>query len=220
MSGSHTLDGRRRRQVACFAWLALLLLAVAAAGGCASESSPGVAGRGSHPSSGWRLTVYYTPVESYHGGAREAISGCQGENLGSHSHDFLARIQIEGFGRLSDPVTGRGYLGWDFGRHCWSLAAGPVGASDRPLRSWVSAAAHPSIAIGTRLVIRYCGSGVDSSVCDHVRAAHWVVDDRCSIGCSNPKHLDLYIGEEDRANFEEDNPNYFEATGATVALNG
>ncbi len=166
----------------------------------------------------WRLTVYYTPVESYHGGRTDAVTGCQGQELGRHSHEFLDTIQTEGFGRLSAPIAGHGYLGWDFDRGCWLLAAAPVGANDRPLRPWVSIAAHPSIAIGTRVSVRNCGRKVDSSVCDRVRAASWVVDDRCSVGCGDLRHLDLYIGEEDRPNFENDSPDYFEARDAAVTL--
>ena len=45
-----------------------------------------------------------------------------------------------------------------------------------------------------------------------------MVDDRCSVGCTGPKHLDLYIGEEDRPKFQDDSPNYFEDDDATVTL--
>lgn len=202
---------RRSALPPLFGGLALALLAFAASCGGGNQPSPGTG-------EGWRLTVYYTPVESYHGGSREPISACQGADLGSHSHEFLTTIKTEGFGRLSTPVESRSYLGWDFARRCWFLAAAPVGANDRPLRAWVSTAGHPSIAIGTRVSVRKCGGQVDRSLCDRVRAAAWVVDDRCSVGCTGPKHLDLYIGEEDRPKFEDDSPNYFEDDDATVTL--
>jgi hypothetical protein len=44
------------------------------------------------------------------------------------------------------------------------------------------------------------------------------VDDRCSDDCSDRRHLDLYIGEEDRPDFEDQSPKYFEALGAVVLL--
>ena len=153
---------RRRRLPALFGWLALALLAFAASCGGGNQPSPGTGG-------GWRLTVYYTPVESYHGGSRDPISGCQGADLGSHSHELLTTIKTEGFGRLATPVEGRSHLGWDFDRRCWFLAAAPVGANDRPLRPWVSTAAHPNIAIGTRVSVRKCGGQLDRSLCDRVR---------------------------------------------------
>ena len=152
-------DAHRRAVPALFGWLALALLAFAASCGGGNQPAPGNGG-------GWRLTVYYTPRRVIHGGSRDPITGCQGADLGSHSHEFLTTIKTEGFGRLSTPVEGRSYLCWDCDRRCWFLAAAPVGANDRPLRPCGSAAAHPSIAIGTRVSVRKSGGQVDRSLCD------------------------------------------------------
>ncbi|HKF74548.1 MAG TPA: hypothetical protein VKF59_00260 [Candidatus Dormibacteraeota bacterium] len=170
------------------------------------------------PTGGWRLTVYYTPVESYHGPPQQSISDCAGRPLGQHARDFLDKVQIEGFGRVVTAVQGNSYVGWDFDHHCWFLARTPVGADDRPLRAWASTAAPSTMAFGTAVHVLGCGSGVDATVCPHVEAAAWTVDDRCSDDCSDRQHLDLYIGEEDQPDFEDQSPKYFEALGAVVLL--
>ena len=169
---------------------------------------------------GWHLTVYYTPVEQYHGPPRKPISDCAGRELGQHSVDFLAHVQTEGFGRVVAPVQKQSYLGWNFDRRCWFMAAAPVGANDRPLRAWVSTAAPSTLAAGTGVRVVSCGTDVDAAVCARVKGAAWAVDDRCSNGCTDPRHLDLYVGEEDRADFEDGSPDYFDAHGAVVTLFG
>lgn len=185
-----------------------------------APATAGSAPPASRTTSDWHLTVYYTPVESYHGAPRKPISDCVGRTLGEHSVEFLEHVQTEGFGRFLAPVQEHGYLGWDFARHCWFTAATPVGANDRPLRAWVSTAAPSTFAAGTRLRVVSCGTAVEAAVCARVEAAAWTVDDRCSDGCSDPRHLDLYVGEEDTADFEDKSPDYFDAHGAVVALRG
>ena len=168
---------------------------------------------------GWHLTVYYTPVESYHGPPRSTVTDCRGASLGQHSTEFLVRIRTEGFGRMVAPLRGSAYLGWDFDRNCWFLATTPVGADDRPLRPWVSTAAPASIVAGKRLRVVSCGTDIEPDTCARVKGAAWTADDRC-IGCDDPKHLDLYVGEEDMPGFEDESPNYFDAHEAVVALLG
>ena len=170
-------------------------------------------------SGGWHLTVYYTPVESYHGPPLKPVADCAGLAIGNHSLDFLDRVQTEGFGRFVTPIGGSGYLGWDFDHRCWFLARRPVGVGDRPLREWVSAAAASTLAMGTGVRVMSCGSNVNEIVCARVRGAAWVVEDHCG-SCGDPKHLDLYVGEEDRPDFEDLSPSYFDAHGAVVALLG
>lgn len=169
---------------------------------------------------GWHLTVYYTPVESYHGPPTTSITDCGGGDLGRHSSDFLERVKTEGFGRMSAPVRTASYLGWNFDSHCWFLAGSPVGATDRPLRAWGSVAAPATVALGASVRVDSCGADVAGDVCVRVRGAAWVVDDRFSADSGEPRHLDLYVGEEDRAGFESQSPYYFEAHQATVRVLG
>ncbi|MFJ3725782.1 hypothetical protein ACIPYQ_24870 [Streptomyces sp. NPDC090045] len=79
---------------------------------------------------------------------------------------------------------------------------------------WQSVAAN-HLAPGTRIRITDCGPGVYDEICARVKSAHWRVDDLCSIGCNDAKHLDLYIGEQTRADFESEDF-YFATKNATV----
>lgn len=169
---------------------------------------------------GWHLTVYYTPVEAFHGAPLKPIADCRGRDLGKHSGDFLDHVQTEGFGRAAGPVQGQRYLGWDFDHNCWFASATPTGADDRPLRAWASMAAPSTVPFRTSVRVEGCGTEVDAAVCARVTAAPWVVDDRFAADPNDARHLDLYIGEEDRADFENESPNYFELHGATVKVLG
>ncbi len=179
----------------------------------ASLPSPAVSG-------GWHLTVYYTPVESYHGPPIRSITDCSGRDLGRHSSEFLDHVQTEGFGRVGAPLQKMSYLGWNFDRRCWFAATTPVGADDRPLRAWISVAAPTTVSFGASVRVDGCGSDIDATTCTRVRGAAWVVDDRFSADPSDPKHLDLYVGEEDEPNFEDQSPHYFEVHGASVRVVG
>src|SRR5262249_43351969 len=66
------------------------------------------------PTGGWHLTVYYTPVESFHGPPLRPIADCTGAPLGQHSAAFLDHVQTEGYGRVATSIRGQRYLGWDF----------------------------------------------------------------------------------------------------------
>ena len=168
----------------------------------------------------WELTVFYTPVETFHGGTREEIFDSDGRSLGFHSADFLEKVATEGYGRLSTPVDGRDYLRPD--GDSWALDDAARGADGAPLMSWRSAAADPGMPFGTRLRITHCGkepdgTEIDPSVCSKVRESRWVVADRGS--AITGRHLDLYYGEEDRGDFEgPSNPFVFDVVGATVVI--
>lgn len=187
--------------------------------GTPASAPPAPAVPSGEATGGWHLTVCYTPVESYHGPPLKPISDCGGRVLGKHSLDVLDRVQTEGFGRFGTAIQGKRYVGWDFDRRCWFMGITPVGVRDRPLRAWVSTAAPLTLAAGTGVRVVSCGSDVEAIVCARVKAAAWIVEDHCA-ACSDPRHLDLYIGEEDRLDFEDLSPSYFDAHGAVVALHG
>ncbi|WP_320783384.1 hypothetical protein [Streptomyces sp. CRN 30] len=166
------------------------------------------------PRGGYTLTVYFTPSEAYYDGPRRDIRDkvCPGEELpDAFPADYLERVDLEGFGR-----TARGdYLGWDFDEHCYfATDEPPVGSHDNALVPWRSVAAN-HLPYGTEIRIGDCGPGVPGDICARVKAAHWRVDDLCSIGCDDTNHLDLYIGEQTRADLEDEDY-YFVTEGATV----
>ncbi|MFJ5776385.1 hypothetical protein [Streptomyces sp. NPDC093094] len=165
---------------------------------------------------GYTLTVYYTPSEVYHHGPRRSIRDrvCAGQSLpDTFPADYLDRVGLEGFGK-----NARGdYLGWDFTRHCYfSTEQSPVGSHDNPLVPWRSVAAN-HLPSGTRIRVVDCGEGLSAGICARVRSADWRVDDLCSIGCDDARHLDLYIGEQTRADLE-DQHSYFVTTSAKVRV--
>ncbi|MFD0355485.1 hypothetical protein ACFVHW_17375 [Streptomyces sp. NPDC127110] len=163
---------------------------------------------------GYTLTVYFTPSEAHYRGPRRSIrdQACAGHHLpDGFPADYLERVGLEGFGK-----TARGdYLGWDFDRHCYFATSNPpVGSGDNALVPWQSVAAN-HLSPGTRIRVSDCGPGVSGRICARVKSAHWRVDDLCSIGCDSAKHLDLYIGEQTRADIEDEDF-YFVTTGAVI----
>ncbi|MFB8201800.1 hypothetical protein [Kitasatospora purpeofusca] len=163
---------------------------------------------------GYTLTVYFTPGQAYYHGPQHGIHdrACAGQNLpDTYPADFLDRVGLEGFGKT---VHGD-YLGWDFTQHCYFVTdRAPVGSHENPLVPWQSVAAN-QLSPGTRLRILDCGQGLSPDTCARVKSANWHVDDLCSIGCDDAKHLDLYIGEQTGADID-DQDSYFVTTNAVV----
>ncbi|MEV5575372.1 hypothetical protein AB0L06_35485 [Spirillospora sp. NPDC052269] len=156
----------------------------------------------------WRVTTYYTAVESLHGGAQTAVKGCTSVHcsnghtpLGSYPADFLRIIRTEGSGRItSGPQEGR-FLNWSHNTGYWldDSTRDPAG---RPLKAWVSAAADKDVlARGRRFMITDCGNGVPAAVCARFRKAHWKVSDLFRPGYGGQHHTDVYLGEETDAGF-------------------
>ncbi|MFC5187778.1 hypothetical protein [Actinomadura harenae] len=151
----------------------------------------------------WRVTTYYTAVESLHGGAMTKVKGCTSVHcsnghtpLGSYPADFLRIIRTEGSGRITGgPQAGR-FLNWSHSTGYWldDSTRDPAG---RPLKAWESAAADKDVlARGQTFVITDCGGGVPAKVCARFRRAHWKVTDLFRPGYGGQRHADVYLGEE------------------------
>jgi hypothetical protein len=192
-------------------WCRALLVGLLLAAGCSSEPA------------GWTVTVYYTAVETYYDGAPVAVTGCPEldcahghADLGAHPKDFVTAVRDEGTGRL----TGGGYLNWSHDVGYW-LDAAPRDAAGHPLRPYSSAAADPDVlARGTAFTITDCGTepeDVDDAVCARLRAANWRIVDEFTPGLGGERHVDVYLGEQDRADFTE-SPAYVTLTSATLAV--
>ncbi|KAB2370583.1 hypothetical protein [Actinomadura montaniterrae] len=175
----------------------------------------------------WRITTYYTAVESLHNGRLKAVKGCPELHcshgkapLGSYPEDFLAVIQEEGSGRItSGPQRGR-YLNWSHSVGYW-LDDTTRDSAGHPLRPWSSAAADRSVlARGQRFAIVECGRDgnghrIEAAVCAAFRKARWTVTDLFRPGYGGENHADVYIGEETGPGFAG-SPFYTTLSGATL----
>ncbi|MQY08472.1 hypothetical protein [Actinomadura macrotermitis] len=163
---------------------------------------------------GWRITTYYTAVQSFHGGKPTAVRGCpqlhctRGRTpLGSYPADFLKIIQIEGSGRITaGPNKGR-YLNWSHSVGWW-LDDTTRDSTAKPLHPWSTAAADKDVLKrGQRFAVTGCGrteSGepVEAKVCAAFRNASWTVTDLFRPGYGGEHHADVYIGEETGPGFK------------------
>lgn len=182
--------------------IAALALAVAGCGEAHTE--------GAEP--GWTVTVYYTAVESFHHGETVEVFGCPvldcegGEDpLGSYPQDFVQAVADEGTGRItSGEYVGR-YLNWSYDVGYW-LDTEPRNSFGDPLRPFISAAADPEVlGAGTLLRITECGDApdVEAAVCEKLRESRWVIEDEFTPGLGGRRHIDVYLGEEDRVDFTQ-----------------
>jgi hypothetical protein len=170
--------------------------------------------------SGWTVTVYYTAVASFHGGATERVTGCPrldcdggSDDLGTYPATFVQAVRDEGTGRVGD---GR-YLNWSVDVGFW-LDTAPRDSAGGVLEPWRSAAADADVlAAGTRFTITSCGSGAAPQVCDRLSATEWTVRDEFSPGLGGDRHVDVYIGEETGPDFTESDW-YTTLTDATLDL--
>ena len=183
------------------------------------------------PSGSWKLTAYYTPVESFHHGPPQAITGCDfgadecGNGttpLGSYPGDFLQAIKDEGAGRVTGgKYTGK-FLTWDTASG-WSVDAAAFDASEKPRRPFVSAAADDGVLPGTGFSVQGCGVGrqtgapVDTGICSRIMAARWVVADHTDKPAGSAEFR-LYVGEEDRPDFESTSPLMIDSVNARIVL--
>ncbi|WP_021599120.1 hypothetical protein [Actinomadura welshii] len=187
------------------------------------SSAPALLGR----QGGWRITTYYTALESLYRGKRKAVRGCtrfhcsHGKTpLGSYPADFLKVVQTEGSGRITaGPQRGR-YLNWSHSVGFW-LDDTTRDSRGRPLKPWVSAAADKSVlARGQRFAIAGCGGDgngrpIPAEVCERFRKARWTVTDLFRPGYGGENHADVYLGEE-KGSLMSGSPFYTTLKGATL----
>lgn len=176
----------------------------------------------------WEITVYVTAVERYYHGTLRPVRGCPTVDcdsrtpkvdLGSYPGDFVDRVRDEGTGLISNgPNAGR-YLNWSSDTGYW-LDTMPRDSFGHRLVPYVSAAAD-GVPAGTRVRITSCGrnddgSAPDPQVCAALTSARWQVLDEFTPGLGGVHHIDLYLGEEDRADYTATSPYWVTFVGATV----
>ncbi|GAC1390280.1 MAG: hypothetical protein NVSMB31_07150 [Vulcanimicrobiaceae bacterium] len=160
------------------------------------------------PSSGWRLTVYYTAVLAYYSGPPQTVFGCsdlvctsRNVLLGTFPSDFINVVKVEGTGKIASGS----YLNWSGDVGYW-LDTSSRDAQGNALVPYRTAAADPSIPFGTAFRVMTCGADTgtgtptDAAVCSSLQGFPWVITDRFTVGAVG-KHVDLYIGEQNSANF-------------------
>ena len=199
-----------------------LLLAVLASGGCDSSDSS--------PTDAYKITVYYTALESFHGGAGETVygrlsPGAESDNdvLGKYPESFVAAVQTEGAGRITSGSYAGRYLNWSYDVGYW-LDTIPDNAYGSALVAFRTAAADPDVlARGTSFklvapLIQDDGTPLDSASASRFLSASWVIQDQFTPGSGGPGHLDLYIGEEDRPDFTGSSPLYISLADVAIQI--
>ncbi len=182
-------------------------------------------------SDGWTITVYYTAVESFHHGQPRQVTGCPRQDcahgndpLGAYPTDFVAAVHDEGTGRITSGDHAGNYLNWSYDTGYW-LDTVPADTTGQRLQSFSTAAADSGVlAQGARFTVATCGSeedhsAVDPVACARLQAATWTIHDEFTPGLGGDKHIDLYVGEEDRVGFT-DSPLYLTGTGARITIIG
>ena len=203
---------------------------LAAAGGVVVATVGLAACTGSAPSveQGWQVTVYYTAVESFHNRSDMVeVVGCrtldctQGEDpLGRYPRTFATAVKDEGTGRITEgPNAGR-YLNWASSEGYW-LDDAPRDQAGRPLEPYRSAAAD-GVPDGTLVRLVDCGNGFDGGPpadppCTMLRDGQWEIRDAFTPGYGGDRHIDLYIGEEDRPDFTR-SAHFTTFEGATLEM--
>ncbi len=175
------------------------------------------------------VTVYYTPVEVYHGGLSQPVWGFTtigGESgrvlLGSYPEGFIAAVRMQGSGRITSGTYAGKYLNGSFGGGFWLSEFAPD-AYGAPLQPFRTAACDDSVlAPGTRFklkkpLLESGGVAVSSAASRKLLASTWEVQDHFEAGYGGDFHIDLYIGEEDRAGFTTDNPFYVALENVIIA---
>lgn len=193
---------------------------------CGTTGQPTGSGSVSASPEGWFVTVYYTPVEHFHGGDPVAVRGRPSltseteTDLGSHPSGFVEAVRGEGGGRISTGPHAGEYLNWSWNTGFW-LDTSTRDAGGDPLVPFETAAVD-GVERGTPLRLLACGVDGDgspaaSAPCRRLGAADWVVRDEFTPGLGGEQHVDLYIGEETGPDFTESDL-WVAWSGAAVTL--
>jgi hypothetical protein len=182
------------------------------------------------PSNIWKLTVYYTAVESFHHQRSVKVYGCREmgcrwkATLGQYPADFVKAVKDEGTGRITHGEHSGKYLCWSKHDGYW-LDTIPRNAQDTALNPWESAAADPSVMnYGSTFQVIDCGvddtdsSEINAKTCTQIKSARWKIVDRFEPGLGGKNHLDLYIGEEDQDDFIKSSPKMISVKAATISF--
>lgn len=182
------------------------------------------------PSSAWKITVYYTAVESFHHSKMVRVRGCPEmgcrwkSSLGDYPAGFVKAVTDEGTGRITSGEHAGKYLCWSKQDGYW-LDSAPRDAEGTALSPWESAAADSNVmSYGTGFQVTDCGvddmdgTEINPPTCARIKTARWKISDRFELGLGGHKHLDLYIGEEDQEDFVNKSPKVISAKSASISF--
>lgn len=140
---------------------------------------------GSDCSVGWRITGYFTPIETDYNSADEREIEIKGVGKMKFNSDFLRTVfdEDEGFGE----GWGKTRFGWYLGnyRGAWHKADAPLGANNSPLET-------NSIAVDNSLIPSDSIVSIPA-LPDGYGKKDFIADD---VGVTvHGKHIDVYTGE-------------------------
>ena len=187
---------------------------------------------------GINATVYYTAVESYHPRTclryvkawQDITTGGTKVSAGPYPCRFIEKVRNEGTGRITSGAHKGKYLNFSWeglgpngDQSGFWLDTAPRNSYGEVLQPFVSAAADPSfLPPGTRFGILDCGGDsatgepMDATSCNEWKAADWQIQDQFTTGLGGANHIDLYIGEENMADFENRSPRYVDQSGVVL----
>jgi 3D (Asp-Asp-Asp) domain-containing protein len=134
-------------------------------------------------SSQWRVTGYFTPVESDYPQSKQIQINVEQQGTSTHSAAFLKAVKIEGWGKTKH--------GWYLGRFSnkWHRSEHPLNAMGKPLNTGSIATDRNIIPAGSALKI--------PSLPNNLKHQLYVSDD---VGSAiKNTHIDIYTGEGKRA---------------------
>jgi len=165
--------------------------------------------------SGYLITSYWTVREEFYRGEKIPVRDSSGKLLGYYRSDFLEDVMVEGWGKGDGIGNDGSYLGYD-PELGFIKSPEPLDAYGSPLIPWKTVAAPPHLRKGTIIIIIGFTSSEELSedVIDKLLTSRFTVNDR---GGLTGRHIDIYIGEQDRANMNE-SPYALYIQNATICL--
>lgn len=127
----------------------------------------------------WRVTGYFTPIESEYSQTKQTEINVEQLGHSTHSNEFLDAVKIEGWGKTKD--------GWYLGRFSnkWHKRKHPLNSLGKPLHTGSIATDKRVIPTGTNLTI--------PTLPNHLKHQQYISDD---VGSAIKNlHVDIYTGE-------------------------
>ncbi len=148
---------------------------------------------------GFLITSYWTVREEFYHGRKVLVRDPEGRPLGRYREDFLRDVRREGWGKGDGEGNDGKYIGYvpEWG---YIKRDAPLDVNGNPLIPWKTVAGPPGIKNGTKIYIFSFEARLDPEVEERLLNTVFVVSDRSP--SITGKHIDIYVGEQDRADME------------------